>query len=141
MEDLKRLAQEMKSQNLFTNYNHIELASMEPDRVVYKLTVRPESKNPYGMIHGGALYSMADNATGVAVHTDGRNYVTQNGTLHFLRNQSHGTVYATATVRHRGRATCLADVDITNETGDLLATGEFTYFCVDGAALKAEAGK
>ncbi len=93
------------------------------------------------MGHGGAIYTMADNATGYAAHTDGRCYVTQTSAMHFLRNQTRGLVRADAKVRHRGHATCLVDVDIIGEGGKLLATGEFTYFCVDPElmAKKAEA--
>ncbi len=73
----------------------------------------------------------ADNATGFAAHTDGRNYVTQTSALHFLRNQSEGEIQADARVRHRGHSTCLVAVDILGEDEKLLATGEFTFFCVD----------
>ena len=104
---------------------------MEKDRAVYRLDIRSESKNPYGMVHGGALYTMADDAAGSAVHTDGRHYVTQHGDLHFLKNQDSGTIRAEGRVRRRGKATCLAQVDITNEAGELLATGQFSYFCID----------
>ena len=85
------------------------------------------------MVHGGALYTMADDAAGAAAHTDGRHYVTQNGNLHFLKNQGSGTIRAEGRIRRRGQATCLAVVDITNEGGELLATGDFSYFCVDKA--------
>ena len=62
-------------ENAFTAYNHFELETLEKDRAVYRLDIRSESKNPYGMVHGGALYTMADDAAGSAVHTDGRHYV------------------------------------------------------------------
>ena len=138
MADLEQLKQEMRQKNAFTNYNHMEIDSVEDDRVVFRLEVRPESKNPYNMVHGGALYTLADDAAGVAAHTDGRRYVTQNGSLNFVRNTPEGTVYAAGKVRHRGRVTCLVDVDITDATGRLLATGEFSYFCLDYAAAKKE---
>ena len=118
-------------ENAFTRHNFFELETVEQDRAVYRLDIRPESKNPYGMVHGGALYTMADDAAGAAVHTDGRHYVTQHGDLHFLKNQPSGTIRAEGRVRRRGKATCLAVVDITNEDGELLATGDFSYFCVD----------
>ena len=120
-------------ENAFTSYNHFELETLEKDRAVYRLDIRSESKNPYGMVHGGALYTMADDAAGAAAHTDGRHYVTQNGNLHFLKNQGSGTIRAEGRIRRRGQATCLAVVDITNEGGELLATGDFSYFCVDKA--------
>ena len=80
--------------NAFTVHNFYELEDVEQDRAVYRLDIRPESLNPYGMVHGGALYTMADDAAGSAAHTDGRHYVTQNGSLHFLKNQGSGPIRA-----------------------------------------------
>lgn len=117
--------------NRFVTYNHIEMVLIEEDHAIFRLNIRPESKNSYGMVHGGAIYAMADNACGFAAHTDGRNYVTQTSALHFLRNQSEGEIQADARVRHRGRSTCLVAVDLLGEDEKLLATGEFTFFCVD----------
>lgn len=138
-EAVLRRAEELNEGNRFAVYNHIEPEFVEPDHVIFRLDIRDESKNPYGVVHGSAIYTMADNATGYAAHTDGRNYVTQTSSMHFLRNQTHGTVRADARVRHRGRATCLVDVDILGEGGKLLATGEFTYFCVDPALMARKA--
>lgn len=138
-EAVLRRAEELNGGNRFASYNHIEPEFVEPDHVIFRLDIRPESKNPYGVVHGSAIYTMADNATGYAAHTDGRNYVTQTSSMHFLRNQTHGVVRADARVRHRGKATCLVNVDILGEGGNLLATGEFTYFCVDPALMARKA--
>ena len=126
--------------NAFMFHNYIEMESAERDKAVFKLVIRPESKNPYGIVHGGAIYTMADNAAGAVAHSDGRYYATQTSSLHFLRNQAEGVVRAEARIRHRGKSTCLVDVDITGEGNILLATGQFTYFCVD-INLMAEKGK
>ena len=141
MNELEMKTRERVQANAFMLHNHIELESVEQDRAVFRLTIRPESKNPYGMIHGGAIYTLADNATGTAAHTDGRYYVTQTSALHFLRNQSEGTVRATATVRHRGHSTVLTAVDITGDDGKLIATGEFTFFCVDKDIMDSKVKK
>lgn len=116
--------------NAFMHYTHIEIQEVEQDRAAVALTLRPEHRNPFGIVHGGVLYTMADNAAGCAVHTDGRGYVTQNGQLHFLRPAREGTLRAEAAVRRRGRATALIQVDITDEGGRLLATGEFSFYCI-----------
>ena len=117
--------------NAFTDHNFIRLESAEADCAVYRLDIRPESRNPFGMVHGGALYTLADDAAGGAAHSDGRHYVTQHGDLHFLDNRAHGTIRAAGRVRHRGRSTVLVDVEITDESGSLLATGAFSYFWGD----------
>ena len=125
--------------NAFTDHNFIRLESAEADCAVYRLDIRPESRNPFGMVHGGALYTLADDAAGGAAHSDGRHYVTQHGHLHFLDNRAHGTIRAAGRVRHRGRSTVLVDVEITDESGSLLATGAFSYFCVDRKRMEERA--
>ncbi|MEG1593128.1 MAG: PaaI family thioesterase [Oscillibacter sp.] len=138
MEDFNAEARDRLQRNAFMHHNFIELESVEQDKAVFKMVIHPEVRNPSGMVHGGAIFALADNATGAAAHTDGRIYVTQTSTFHFLRNQGEGTVRASAYVRHRGKATCLVSVDVTGENGKLLATGEFTFFCVDPAVLDAK---
>lgn len=135
MDRMEEQIRERIKGNGFMVYNHMELEVIEPDRAVFRLEIRPESRNVFGMVHGGALYTLADNAAGSAVHTDGRSYVTQDGGLHFLRNQAEGVVRATGTVRHRGRSTALVSVEVTGEDGIVLAMGDFSFFCVDRSRM------
>ena len=134
-EDFTELVREKEANNKFVVHNFIRMVSVTKDEAVFSLDIRDESKNSFGMVHGGAIYAMADNAAGFVVHTDGRHHVTQTSALHFLRNQSEGTVTATARVRHRGNTTALVAVDITGDNGKLIATGEFTFFCVDKTVI------
>lgn len=76
------------SMNTFMHYNFNEQAELEQDYAVCKLDIRPESLNPFGMVHGGALCTLADNAAGMAAHTDGRLYVTQSSTFQFVKNRA-----------------------------------------------------
>ena len=135
-EEMKQEYVRRNSRNPFIRHNGIEVVSIEPDHAVLQLTIRPESLNLYGLVHGGAIYAMADNAAGSAASTDGRSYVTQASNMHFLRNQAEGTVRAEARVRHRGRSTVLIAVDVHGEEKKLLATGEFSFFCVDRARME-----
>lgn len=131
MVDFEKIAQERIDQNAFMRYAHVELTALEAEWAECRLTLFEEAKNPRGMIHGGAMYTLADNAAGSAAHSDGRKHVTQTGSMNYLRNITEGTAIATAKVRHRGRTTCLVDVEITAEaTGKLLSTGTFTFFCI-----------
>lgn len=120
----------LEERNCFSKHNHILPESVEPDRAVFRMEIWENSLNPYGFVHGGALYALADNACGYAAHTDGRNYVTLEGSLHFVSNRGKGTVLATAQVIHRGGTTCVVNADITDESGEMLATGQFTFFCI-----------
>lgn len=117
--------------NAFALYNGVRTSAPAPDHGEAVLTLGPNSLNLHGLLHGGAYYTLADCAGGVACRTDGRRYVTLHGGIDFIRSVSSGTVTARAVIRHRGRSTCQAAVDITDQAGTLLATGDFTFFCLD----------
>ena len=90
MDELFQRMQARAYANAFAVYNHIELETAEEDRAVLRLTAVADSCNPYGIIHGGALYTLADSACGTAIHSDGRAYVTQRGELSYLSNRRIG---------------------------------------------------
>ncbi len=118
--------------NSFMLYNHIHIKELQPDRAVTELTVTKDNVNPYGIAHGGALYTMADCACGIAARSDGRRYVTISSSFNFLRSAPQGeTVFAESQVRRRGCSTCYVDVDITDSQGQLLASGNFTFFRIE----------
>lgn len=139
-ENLREIYAEINRSNPFVRHNHIEVEEVERDRAVLSLTIRPESLNLYGQLHGGAIYTMADNAAGCAARTDGRRYVTQTSDMHYLHSQSQGIARAEARVRHRGRTTVLVEISVTGEEGKLLASGTFTFFCVDKPPVTHESG-
>lgn len=129
-EQLMEKERDFTARNHFAAHNGMRMTALEPDQAEFRMEVRPESCNPMGIIHGGALFAMADCAGGMAARTDGRAYVTQNASFNFLRGQSQGEVRAEARVRRRGRTTCLVNVDLLDEEGRLTATGTFTFYCV-----------
>ena len=130
-EQIETALQERAQRNRFAVASRIFLESVERDRAVMRHTVCEESCNPFGTVHGGLLFTMADCAAGTAIHTDGRTYVTLNSSMNFIANVQPGTtVRAIAQVRHRGRSTCQADVNVISEAGTLLCTGQFTFFCL-----------
>lgn len=116
--------------NSFAVFNGIKIQSTGENSAQAVLEIGPNSLNPYGLLHGGAYYTLADCACGIACRNDGRKYVTLHGGLDFLRSVKSGTVTAAAVVQHRGRSTCMVSVEITDQSGALLATGSYTFFCV-----------
>ncbi len=129
-EEVRERLQKLHGDSVFSQHNFIEYDFLGKDLARFKLRVKEESKNGFGYVHGSAIYLLADNACGHAADSDGRMYVTQSGGLHYLGNQKGGVLTAEARVVHRGRKTCLVRVDVRGEEENLLATGEFTYYCV-----------
>ena len=115
--------------NPFVQHNGIQVIRVEENYSEAELMIRPESLNPFGTVHGGAFFTLADLVSGVAARTDGRHYVTQQADISYLRSASEGRLLAKGTVIHRGRSRCVVDVKIVDEVGRLLCTGTFSFFC------------
>lgn len=130
MTDTELQQKAVTRKNPFMYHNFMEIEHVERDLAVLRLKVRPESLNPHGMIGGGLMSALADNATAEAAHTDGRLYVSQNCSFYFVNNQSEGVIRATAKVKRRGRSVVLVDVEVAGENDKLLAAGIYTLFCV-----------
>lgn len=89
--------------NPFLDYNHIKVVSASPDRAEMAVELVPESRNLYGFMHGGLIYTLLECTAGLAARQDGRRYVTQSSHINFLTNCRQGTVRAVAQAVRRGR--------------------------------------
>jgi len=128
--EIERAALERLAKNNFIQHNPVSIRRIEADYAVVEMDVRPDTISGFGVVHGGAIFMMADNAAGYAALSDGRDYRTQEGSIHYLRNVSSGVLVAEAFVAFRSRKTCLVNVDI--YCGDTpIAQSTFTFFCVD----------
>ena len=118
-------------ENPFMNHNNIRLGDNGDEWSEVYLDVTTESTNPYGFVHGGALFTMADCCAGMTARLDGRRYVTQDSSVQFIHNVDHGRLTAHGKVLNRGKRICLVQVRIRNEEGELLFNGAFSMFCID----------
>ena len=88
--------------------------------------------NPYGIVHGGLLFTMMDVAGGYAARTldsgETIRCVTQNASTVFLHPGKPGTLTAEGDVIRRGGRIIVATVCVYDSEHSLLTKGEFTYY-------------
>ena len=87
------------------------------------MSARPELERFGGIMHGGALASLADSAAAFAVLPmleDGEQTFTVDLTLHYLRPVTGGKLTAHARVLRAGRRVATVSVEIFNESGALV---------------------
>jgi 1,4-dihydroxy-2-naphthoyl-CoA hydrolase len=105
-------------------------------RVAGHLLLSPEHHTPWGIVHGGvyttAIESAASVGASTAVRDQGQVAVGLTNTTHFLRSATAGRVNVEATALHQGRTQQLWRVDITDESGRLVAHGELRLQNVAG---------
>ena len=98
----------------------------EEGRVVVTMRAQEFHYNPLGGVHGGVLATLLDTAAACAVHTTlpaGVGYTSLDLTTKFLRpvTVDSGLLRCEGTVIQRGRRTALAQAQLTDEPGRLLA--------------------
>ena len=105
-------------------------------RVTGHLVLSPEHHTPWGIVHGGVYTSAIESAASVgastAVRDRGQVAVGLTNTTHFLRSVTDGRASVEATALSQGRTQQLWRVDITDESGRLIAHGELRLQNVAG---------
>jgi uncharacterized protein (TIGR00369 family) len=111
----------------------------EAGRVVVEMPAAEFHYNPLGGVHGGVISTLLDTAAACAVHTTlavGEFYTSLDLTVKFLRpvTVSSGVLTCEGTVIQRGRRTALAQAQLTDAAGKLVAhaTSSCMIFPVEG---------
>jgi uncharacterized protein (TIGR00369 family) len=90
-----------------------------------------------GTLHGGILCDVADAAMGVAYAStlgDGETFTTLELKINFLRPFRSGTLTAAARVVNSGRTIGLAECDVTDADGRLIARATSTCMTLRGGS-------
>jgi 1,4-dihydroxy-2-naphthoyl-CoA hydrolase len=103
----------------------IEMTEAGDDVVTGRLAVTDAVRQPFGLVHGGALLTLAESLTSfgtwMGVKDDGQVAMGQEINASFLRPITDGHVNGTARVRRRGRTAWVWEVEIADDGGHLCA--------------------
>ena len=103
----------------------LQLDEVTEDGVTASFEIRDELLQPFGILHGGVLCSVVETVGSMsgAAWSKGAVAGTSNHT-NFIRATREGRLTARSTPIQRGRTQQLWQIDITDETGRLVATGQ-----------------
>jgi 1,4-dihydroxy-2-naphthoyl-CoA hydrolase len=103
----------------------VEIVEVTDDVVRGRMPVENRIRQPYGIVHGGAMSAIAETLTSLGtargVYRDGKIAMGQEINASFMRPISSGHVNALARVRRRGRTAWNWEVEITDDEGRLCA--------------------
>ncbi len=108
----------------------LEIVDVADDVVSARVAVRDELRQPFGLVHGGVLASIAEAVasigTAAAVVPAGDAPMGLSNSTSFLRPVVEGTIHARAVRRHRGRTTWIWDVELSDDGGRVCALSRMT---------------
>ncbi len=120
----------INAEHQFNYENGITLTYVEPGLTRGVLRAGPDSVNPEGHIHGGAIATLADTVAGCCACSTGGDCVTSSSTLEYLRPAT-GDLFCQAVPKKLGRHLSVIQVTITDAAEKTVATGTFTFFMTE----------
>jgi len=127
---LKIIFDKVNSEDTFSQQIGMKLIDLQPGFARATLPITDATVNIYKMAHGGAIFSVADQACEAAGNSFGEPAVAIQHSIHFLAAGKSGDfLEATARVTHRSNRVGLIEFEVRNQEGSLLAAGQqLIYF-------------
>jgi 1,4-dihydroxy-2-naphthoyl-CoA hydrolase len=108
----------------------IEIVELTAERVVATMPVDVRTRQPYGLLHGGASVALAETVASLAsiMNVDQQRFrpVGLEINANHIRAKTEGTVRGTATPIHIGRSTHVWNIEIVDEQERLVCMSRCT---------------
>jgi len=117
----------------------IEFTEIGDDYIRATMPVDPRTRQPYGLLHGGASVALAETlgSMGAAMCVDSKEYqcVGQEINANHVRAARTGLVTGTARPVHLGGRTHVWGIEIVNEAGKLVCISRLTVAVIRRGSL------
>ncbi|AWV98976.1 hotdog fold thioesterase [Arcticibacterium luteifluviistationis] len=124
--------------NTLSEHLGIEIIEVGDDYLKGTMPVDNRTKQPAGILHGGASVAFAETLGSIAsyaiVASSGRQIVGLEINANHLRPVTTGLVYGTAKAIHLGRKTHVWQIDISNDQNKLVCVCRFTVMIIEPLA-------
>ena len=108
----------------------ISLDQIDEGFARFRMPFRKELTQAYGVVHGGAIATLADTAVAFAMMTiiqPGERVTTVEFKINFLSSVTEDEMIGEARIINRGNRLALADMEVKRGDGKLIAKGLATY--------------
>lgn len=113
----------------------IQIVELDQERVVATMPVMGATRQPFGMLHGGASVALAETVASVGtynlINQDNQQTVGLEINANHIRGKRDGIVTAVGIPLHKGRTTMVWDIKITDEDEKLICVSRCTMAIID----------
>ena len=102
----------------------------------FRMPFRKELTHPYGIVHGGAIASLADTAIAFAMMTliqPGEKLTTVEFKINFFAPVNEGELSGEGRVVSKGKRVAVGEMQVKNGEGNLIAKGLATYMILNSS--------
>lgn len=117
----KERAAKILAADRFAVSSGIELADADANYAVCRMQIRDNHLNAAGAVQGGAIFTLADTAFGMAANAQGKLTVSLNNSISYLKSTKGNTLIAEAKMVSSTKRICTYDIEVTDDLGELIA--------------------
>ena len=126
--DLTDYAKEQfKSIGGFIKNNNYNIIEVKEDYCKMEGILTDTSLNNLHIAHGGYLFGLADTAGGIAAMSSGRNVVTVNSSISYIKPATGEKLTAIASVLQKGNTISVYEIEIFDTLNDIVSKATITY--------------
>jgi acyl-CoA thioesterase len=108
----------------FAQHSGIELLEVAPGRAKARMSITDAHLNGVDLVHGGAIFTLADLAFAAASNSHGTVAVAINASIWFVKAATQGTLFAEAKETSRNPKLATYSITVTDDAGDIVALFE-----------------
>lgn len=127
----KERIEKMMSADRFAVTSGVELVDADVNYAVCRMHITKNHLNAAGAVQGGAIFTLADTAFGMAANTQGNLTVAINNNISYLKSTRGDTLTATARLVSASKKIRTYDVEVVDNLGVLIARMTGTGFTKD----------
>ena len=126
--DLMDVIKKFIEKDLFAKHLGIEVLSHGPGTARAVMAIKDHHRNSAGMVHGGAIFSLADAVFSVASNSHGTLAVAINVSISFFKSATGGTLTATAEEVSLNPRLATYLIAVTDDAGNKIALFQGTVY-------------
>lgn len=113
-------------------YFQVRVENFDENHAECSMPLTENHKNPLGIAHGGAIFSLADMCFEAACHASGRFCVNSQTSISFLNKGVGDRLYAKAVLLKSGSKMVVYQITVTDIHNTVVAQGQITGYCLGG---------
>ena len=124
----------IETHDRFAAHNHISIEDADYDYGKVSLNFEEHVKNSLDMLHGGAMFTLADMAFGIAANFDKEEegmMISTNASISYMKSAKTGPIFAEARLANGGRHLATYEVKIYDGQGTYIACAMISGYRLD----------
>ena len=125
---MQKIKEFFQKKDQFAKHVGIELVEAAKGKAKVRLKIKEHHLNGVNLVHGGAIFSLADFAFAVASNSHGTMALGINANISYVKSAEDGILTAEAIEVAKNSKLATYQINITNEKDDLIAVFQGTVY-------------